>query len=290
MSPLTSKAETHFADTTIVYYRFDNSHSLLKRAVRDAVGNGTTVTSLFVRGEFIRGYVVGLIELYYAIKEERSVRDGIAHFSAQMGNRHPRKVANAFTSTLGWLSGLEDATDVAKTLRRLGEYIRSTLFRFDQAFPRRSSDPLRCEIGLLSFPHETYRESLIEEFYEEYVQTREQPACDQCQFRTEQQQQLAKHSIDLYGPGQQTRYSKQKGYVQQAQRMDQAVRSKKTEPSCWYCDRLGDTIIALSTPPGTTILTGDKQSFPALAEILGKPLKLIPALAELRQAPGPQED
>jgi hypothetical protein len=67
--------------------------------------------------------------------------------------------------------------------------------------------------------------------------------------------------------------------------MDQAVRSKLTDPSCWHCDRLGDTIIALSAPANSTILTGDKQSFPALAKILSKPIELIPSLQELRVRP-----
>ena len=66
--------------------------------------------------------------------------------------------------------------------------------------------------------------------------------------------------------------------------MDQAVRSPKNQPTCWYCDRLGDTIIALSAPDDAIILTGDKQSFPALAAILKKPLVLVPSLKELRSA------
>jgi hypothetical protein len=86
----------------------------------------------------------------------------------------------------------------------------------------------------------------------------------------------------LYSEAQRRTHAEYEGYVSQAKMMDKAVRSRKTTPSCWYCDRLGDTIIALSAPRGLTILTGDGQSFPALASILGKPLILIPSLSVLR--------
>jgi hypothetical protein len=62
-----------------------------------------------------------------------------------------------------------------------------------------------------------------------------------------------------------------------------ALRSRITTPSCWYCDRLGDVLIALSAPDGMVILTGDKQSFPALGEIFGKEIILLPSLQELRE-------
>jgi hypothetical protein len=284
-----SKSHTYFADTTIVYYRLDHSHSLLKQASREAASGGTTATSNFVRGEFIRGYITGLIELYFAIKEEHSVDDGIALFSSQMGNRHPRKVSNAFRSTTQWLVGIDDANSLSLTLRRLGEYIRLTLTRCDNEFVHRVRDPLECEIGVLTFRQESYDEEIILDFYEDYDKIRERPNCKQCEFRARQREELSLQGIDLHSAAQQAKYAEHEGYVHQAKRMEQSIRSKRTEPSCWYCDRLGDTIIALSAPAETTILTGDKASFPALTAILNKPLKLIPSLKELREARDQQE-
>ena len=198
-------------------------------------------------------------------------------------NKRPRKIANALQSTTDWLAGIEDWQDVKKTQRRLGEYIRSTLMKFDAAFPARTRDPLACEIGVMSFRQETYSEDQILEFYKDLDETRDDPACDQCKFRAEQIAEIRAANIDLYGPAQQTKYKQNEGYVSQTTSIDKAVRSKRTEPSCWYCDRLGDTIIALSAPKGLTILTGDGQSFPALTAILGKPLHLIPSLQKLRE-------
>jgi hypothetical protein len=273
--------DTHYADTTAVYYRL-HGHSLLKNAVTEAVGKGTLSISNFVRGEYIRGYVTGLIELFYAIKAEQSVPDGIHYFNAQMGTRHPRKVANALQTAASWLGGLEESNDIEKTLRRLGEQIRNVLILFDMTFVRRARDPLACEIGVMSFPSETYQEKHILDFYEEYNRIREKPNCDQCQFRKDQMTKLDAAGRDLHSGRQQQRYAEYGGYVKQAKAIDMARRSPKN-PSCWYCDRLGDTIIALSAPDGLTIVTGDGQSFPPLATILEKPLALIPSLDQLRE-------
>jgi hypothetical protein len=273
--------DTHYADTTVVYYKL-HGHSLQKQAVKDAVGQGTLAVSNFVRGEYIRGYVTGLIELYFAVKAEQSVQDGIHVFNGEMGTRHPRKVQNALQTAANWIGGLQDSQDVKKTLRRLGEHVRGTLAWFDMTFPRRARDPLECEIGVMAFPSETYEEKHLLDFYEEYEAIRKAPNCNQCDFRRDEKARLNAAGIDLYSTDQQRTYAGHRGYLKQAAVVDQAVRSRKTTPSCWYCDRLGDTIIALCAPEGLSIVTGDGQSFPALAGVLGKPLVLIPSLDELR--------
>ncbi len=282
-----NKTNTFFADTTVVYYRL-HSHTLLQEAVKQAVANGDVVLNNFVRGEYIRGYVAGLIELFTVIQAEKSVSDGFHVFNAESSKR-PRKLANALQSTTVRFKGFEGSEDIKKTLRRLGEYIRTTLMKFDAAFPTRVRDPLGCDIGVMSFPQETYSEDQILDFYKELETTRDDPACDQCSFRKNQIDNLTAANIDLYSPAQQKMHASHKGYVSQAESIDKAVRSPKSEPTCWYCDRLGDTIIALSAPKDTIILTGDGQSFPVLAEILRKSLHLLPSLQTLREqrdAPG----
>jgi hypothetical protein len=242
--------------------------------------------SNFVRGEYIRGFVTGLIDLFSAIKEEDSVNDGIHFFNANMATRAPRKVANALHSAVVWLQGQEDSLEVHKTLRRLGEYIRNTLTRFDMEFPRRVRDPLNCDIGIMSFPQESYNDSHILDFYQQYEEIREGPSCDQCSFRDRQVRELSAAGIDICGDENQKLHAAHRGYIQQAKMTAKAVQSKLKTPSCWYCDRLGDTIISLSAPKDSTIVTGDARSFPILTSLLKKSLRLIPSLQELRALRG----
>ena len=107
------KPTIYFADTTIVYYRL-HGHQLLQREVTDLVKDGVLCTSNFVKGEYIRGYITGLIELFCVIQEEDSVQEGIQLFLADTG-RNPRKVANAVASTADWLRGQEESAAVEVT-------------------------------------------------------------------------------------------------------------------------------------------------------------------------------
>ena len=280
----TPKSKKFFADTTVIYYRL-HGHPLQEQAVRDAVGTDRLELTNFVRGEYIRGFIPGLIGLYSAIKEENSVPNGIQIFTSNMGGR-PRRLSNAFNAFAASLAEYEDWQDVSRTLRRLGEYIRNLLLRFDAVFVNRFRDRLACAFGVMEFPRDTYDEQHLFDFYVELENNREEPACDQCLFRRDQIAATTAAGIDLYSVAQQANYRQHKGYLGQAKAIEQAVRSPLSDPSCWHCDRLGDTIIALSAPDGSTILTGDTQSFPALTAILGKPMQTIPSLQQLRQKRG----
>jgi hypothetical protein len=273
-------SKTFFADTTVVYYLL-HSHTLLRDRTAEIVNGNKVWVPRFVRGEYIRGYIAGLIELYYAIKEEKTVQDGIHTFNGD-ASRRPRKLANAFGTTTGWLAGHTDCQIVHKTLRRLGEEIITKLTRLDTLFPNQFTDALHCEFGAMNFPEETYDESHILDFYSEIVRIKDKPDCDQCTFRRDQISRINSNGIDLYSNAQQARYNNRNGYVTQAEWIDKAIRSEKLSPSCWYCERLGDTIITLSTPDKFFILTGDHSSFPALANILNIPIQLIEPLEELR--------
>lgn len=270
-----------FCDTTVVYYKL-HGHSLQKQAVRQRSSLPLALSN-FVRGEYIRGYISGLIELYFAIKAEGSVEDGITFFTNDAGRR-PRRLANGFQSTTSWLADHEDWRDVEKTLRRLGEYIRRSISHLDDEFPTRAYDPLRCSIGVLSFRQDAYDEDIILDFYEEYDNIVNAPDCQQCEFRHLKKRELDAAGIDLHSQAQQERFQESKGYVVQAKNLQKAESTRRQSPSCWYCDRLGDSIIALSCPSQMTILTGDKQSFPVFAEILGRGIELIPSLQQLKSA------
>lgn len=280
---MSSKQTFLFCDTTVIYYKL-HGHPLHRQAISDMAGQSRLAVSAFVVGEYTRGYVIGLIELYFAIREEGSVQNGILIFNGEMGNR-PRRLANAFQSATGWLCGFVDWSDVQKTLRRLGEYIRTCVYNIAFEFPKRVRDPLACEVGVLSFRREEYTEDLIFDFYAQYQDVQSEPGCGQCRFRASQLAELAATGIDLYSSNQRDRHAKSKGYVQQAEWLEKAARSEKDSPTCWYCERLGDSIIALSAPKDMPILTGDANSFPVLGKLLGKQVVLIPSLKELKERP-----
>lgn len=271
-----------FCDTTIIYYRL-HSHRLCRKAVLDARGSRLLKLSLFVRGEYIKGFIHGLIVLYTTIQAENHVDDGIQSFLNDNHHR-PRRVQNVLTGATTWLRGFDEAEDVQTTLERLGDFICFCLNRLDEEFPQKLQDPLECEHGKLDVQPRTFDEDQLLDIYERVKSIRKKPDCEQCSFRANQLAKIAELKIDFYSDAQVARYSEQKGYVRQAKHAAKAERSKLSGPSCQYCDYLGDTIIALQAPEDMPILTGDFQSFPALVDILGKNAVFIPTLDDLKRA------
>jgi hypothetical protein len=266
-------------DTTVVYYLLHGPRRQ-QEAVRACRGQGDLVVTGFVRGEYIRGFIAGLIDLYFTIRAEADVKNGIHLFCA--AQRQPRRIQNAFISIGGFLTGHDDWEDVERTLYRLGEYILHCVRSFDREFPFRLQDPIRCEFGFLDFPAETFRENMLLDFRQELERIRSRPACDQCSFRARQRQRVQEMGADLCSEAQQQKYMAQKGYRAQAKYLQMAEATKKRAPTCWYCERLGDSVIALSVPLEHILLSGDTHSFPALAAILGIPVQTVGSEVALR--------
>jgi hypothetical protein len=133
-------------------------------------------------------------------------------------------------------------------------------------------------------PAKTFQEEYLTDLYSQIEAIREAPGCDQCTFKAAQIAELTAEGISPFNLKARKKYKEYKGYLKQTRHMAQACKSKLGQPSCWYCDVLGDTIIALQAPKDAAILTGDFQSFPALGELLDKPVEYIPTLKKLMEA------
>lgn len=269
-----------FCDTSIIFYKL-HSHPLIRAEVLRLQGDKGLLLSNFARGEYVKGYIFGLLVLYTTIRTENHVEQGMQIFRAEHGHQS-RRIADAFEATAIFLMGHDNSGDVDATLERLGEMVRNCLFRLDEEFPRRQLDETACDFGVLNFPQATFSEDHILDLYQQIQNAREEPTCSQCDFRDKYVAQHEETGVDLYSEAQQEKYSDFKAYVAQAKKMDQAVRSELDGPSCWYCDALGDTILALQCPANAYIFTGDRSSYPALADILKKETLDVPSLVKLK--------
>ncbi len=108
------------------------------------------------------------------------------------------------------------------------------------------------------------------------------PDCFLCGFKAKQQRSLLAQRIDIGSEEKQQKYRKYLGYVQQAKRVGEVAVTKTTLPKCRWCERLGDTIIALQSPKKAALVTADRAFLP-LGEILNREVRLLPSLAELKR-------
>jgi hypothetical protein len=161
---------------------------------------------------------------------------------------------------------------------------------FDQTFPLPPGDPLSCQLGRLTVPAEGYDDDHILDFYQRFKAVQEGvPDCRLCGFRRDQRQRLRRRQIDLAGDEARRRYAGNPGFLRQAQVLQEADATKEKIPGCRWCERLGDSLLALQAGRGVRIVTADR-TFSALGELLGVPVVLLPSLAELKRRAGPSPE
>ena len=108
------------------------------------------------------------------------------------------------------------------------------------------------------------------------------PDCKLCDFRKAQRLRLRRQRIDLIGPEARNRFASNSGFVRQMEQAEKAAKSRTRNPACSWCERLGDTIIALQTNRGHVIVTADRTFVP-LGELLGQNVALLPSPVELKR-------
>lgn len=262
-----------------IYHR--HGHPLMQSAVQEVTKDGWVQTSIFIRMEYLRSVVLNLIELYFLVKESDSVSDALIEWSQKVNQE--RKLKIVLMTMRQWLLGHEDWQNTEKSTRRLGDLIVRLVFDFDRIFKDQAKDRLRCRLGRVHFPRRTFHEDLLLRFYERFrtIQT-SIPACDLCRFKEGQKRAVTGKGIDLYSEAQRQKFGSFRGYVAQAERLEEVAVTVETTPKCRWCERLGDSIIMLQTPKKAVLVTADR-AFVAFGHILGREVRLLPSLAELKR-------
>jgi hypothetical protein len=269
-----------FLETSgVIYHR--HGHSLMQAAVQQAIGDGRVEVSFFIRMEYLRGVILNLVELYFLIEESDSVSDALIDWSQKV--KQERKLKIALMTISQWLAEQEDSRSQEKSMRRLGNLIVRLVFEFDDIFRGLAKDRLRCRLGRVRFPQRTFSEAMLLRFYERFKAIQAStPDCDLCKFKATQQRRLIRKGVDLHSPAQRATHSANTGYVQQAERVEEALKTAETLPKCRWCERLGDTIIILQAPANAVLVTADR-AFEAFGAILNREIRRLPSLAQLKQ-------
>jgi predicted nucleic acid-binding protein len=267
-------------DTSAVIYRL-HGHTLQKSVVEEATVGGTVEVPVFVRMEYLRGVVYNLIDMHSLIKESVSVEDALIDWSQQI--RQERRLKVVLLTVSRWLTAHDDWAGKERSLERLGNLIFNLVWSFDAAFGPPPADPLACQLGRVTIERQNYADELLLDFYERFRAIRQGvPDCELCDFRRRQRRRLRKREIDLAGDEVRRRHSGNPGFLRLAEALRDADLTKDRTPSCHWCERLGDALIALQAVRGVWVVTADR-TFTALGELLNVPVILLPSLAELKR-------
>jgi hypothetical protein len=142
---------------------------------------------------------------------------------------------------------------------------------------------LACVLGRVTIGRQDYEDELLLDFYVRFQAIRQGvPDCKLCTFRQAQRRRLQRREIDLIGAEARSRYAGNTGFLRQADVLQEADSTAERMPGCRWCERLGDSLIALQARRGVRVVTADR-TFSALGELLGVPVVLLPSLAELKR-------
>jgi hypothetical protein len=267
-------------DTSAVVHQL-HGHTLQQDAAHTAVTDGDLLVPIFVRMEYLRGVILNLIEMWCLIRESLTVEDAFIDWSQKI--RQERKLKVILMTVPRWLARQEEEEAKDVTLRRLGDLILRMIRDFDEAYPQPPSDPLACVLGRLDIPRTGYDEDLLLDFYQRFKAIQEGvPDCRLCDFRRTQLRRLRRAGIELASSKVRRRYTSNPGFVRQSEEAREAIDTTSREPSCRWCERLGDTIIALQVDRGVAVVTADRTFVP-LGTLLKRTVVLLPSLAELKQ-------
>ena len=267
-------------DTSAVIHQL-HGHTRQRAAVRGAITDADVLVPVFVRMEYLRGMILNLIEMWCLIRESVTVEDAFLDWSQKM--RQERKLKVILMTVPHWLGGHDEWRSKDVTLRRLGELILRMIRDFDEAYPHPPADPLACVLGRLDIPRQGYDDDLLLDFYQRFTAVREGvPDCRLCDFRKAQRQRVRRGEIDLTSAEVRSRLASNPGFVRQSEQAEEAANTKARAPSCRWCERLGDTIIALQVERGVTVVSADR-TFVSLGGLLGRTVVLLPSLAEMKR-------
>jgi hypothetical protein len=268
-------------DTSAVVFHL-HGHTLQQLAVSEALAGGQVLAPVFVRMEYLRAVILNLIEMWCLIRESVTVDDAFVDWSQKV--RQERKLKVILLTVPHWLSGHEVGRSKDVTLRRLGDLVLRLIWEFDEAFPTPPEDPLAYVLGQCNVPRQSYDDDMLLDFYQRFTAVQESvPACRLCDFRKAQRRRLGRSGINLADPVVRARFASNRGFIDQSEQIEQAANTKEVAPACRWCERLGDTIIALQAQKGVAIVSADRTFVP-LGEVLGRVVVMLPSLAKLKQA------
>ena len=256
-----------FLETSVFINRF-LGHSLLKHKIKAVIGTEPCYTSFFVFYEFKRCVIKTLIELYFQVLEEDQPSDAIAYYKENFSNRENKIVIGAISA----LISNEDLTNnKLKFLINLERLILDILEQMGNSIKEFVSNQAKCQLGKVAI-------SSSEDFEKFISQIKCRADCDIASFWKAHLDILKiltqKENVELH--------QKNKEFNKFLPLLYEVIKNYKVGQTIQNCSKLGDVIIAIEMPKDHTMLTFDR-SFESLCQLMGKTVKRLTSLAELKK-------
>ena len=212
-------------------------------------------SSAYVRMESIRRWICSYIRAAIVIEMYGNVSDALNHLEQDFSIRDVKASINALSEILRKNGTINNSALAAEELGRIAVY---WLCEFDDLFGSRIPNRCKCSKGTenLSVDFDSLLEDL-HAFYESFTDP-----VSNCEINAYLKSQAIRRKVDLVTENQQTSTL---DVVKNAA----SFREKDKWITCKECSKIGDLVIALETPPATSVIHVD-NSFRALCPVLKK--------------------
>lgn len=225
---------------------------------RDAVADGQSYTSVYIRQEFIRRWILYGIKMAFRIDHFQDLPSAMHHLNQEFSIRDVKTQNYLLAEMLRRKGSVHSGRDMAKEFARLAI---AQLRKFDRQFSSRTSNSCKCKVGgkelKVDFNHLFDDLRAFRRLFD---------SVDDCEVNA---------FLGLSKSGKGARLLEVDG-VQRTKAGENLAKLKAGDKwiTCTQCARIGDAVIALDQPRSWYLVHIDKD-FPILCKATGRQHKQI---------------
>jgi hypothetical protein len=249
-----------FLETSVIR-KLEVGHTKVQCLIEEERRGKESISSYFVFMEYKRGLIFNLIKFYFRLKEENTVEDAMNWWLETYKIRELKDVTPAIFHIV---KGSSSELDKISAITRLKAYILTCFYGFRRHIDRFSDNLTRCHIGKkVNLPINRMPE---DEDFIELGELLEKDHSHKCKIKNFLRQKTGMIEKLVKAKNPKDCVFKQIEHLERQQ--------KEQSASCKFCERTGDSIIALECSNKVKLFTFD-EAFVTLCGILGIELKLF---------------
>ncbi len=248
----------YLIDTSAVPAALGESTPAHCQHFRDAVADGQSYTSIYIRQEFIRRWILYCIKMAFRIDHFQDLPSAMHHLNQEFSIRDVKTQNYLLAEMLRKKGSVHSGRAMAKEFGRLAV---GQLKKFDREFARRTSNSCKCKVGGKELKVD------YNQMFDDLLDFRRLfDPVDDCKVND---------FLGLATTGKGARLL-QKDRVEETKAGRQLAKLKagKKSITCTQCRRIGDAVIALDQPPSWCLAHID-EDFSVLCKATGRQNKKI---------------
>lgn len=273
--------EKHFLDSSVVRPILVGSKPY-KQYFQEYFGSERCYVSNYVKMEFLRSFVVPLLDFYFIfdLPSIETIADALALFSNRFRARELKAIIQ-FVSLIFRSHDLDFTleTEKDKALRAVARVIMRIQYKLERKFRNIGDQGVHCERAKIQLRRKKKTDDfrdLFEKFQDKFLDTKKcRQKCHIDDFLGDRYKSTVKEIVYYASRLESPSRIENKGFIKISEKLYKVLH-KNTSLSCRLCESIGDAVISLEAPRVMAIEHTD-YSFDHLCQIIDKRHKRHPS-------------